>query len=67
MTEKSYSHTLNDTIIEKVQSILNNTDCIKNMCIIIEGGVDEIPTIRYNITELIVPKKEITNGKDSEV
>ena len=60
-------YNLSDAIVDKVQSILNNTDCIENMCIMIDGSVGETPTIRYNIKELIVPKKEVTDGKDSEV
>jgi len=63
MTEKSYSHTLNDTIIEKVQSILNNTDCIEDIRITIEGNNVELPTIRYNIKEVIVPP-DISNNKE---
>ena len=61
------AYNVNDAIVEKVRSILNNTDCISGMCIMIDGSAGETPTIRYNIKELIVPKKEATDGKDSEV
>lgn len=60
------AYNVNDAIVEKVRSILNNTDCISGMCIMIEGSVGETPTIRYNIKELIVPK-EATDGKNSKV
>ena len=51
------AYNANDAIVEKVQSILKNTDLIDSMTIMIEGSRGEIPTIRYNIKELIIPKE----------
>ena len=48
---------LNDAIVEKIQSILDNTDYIDSMYITIEGNRGEVPTIRYNIKEFITPKE----------
>ncbi len=48
---------LNGAIVEKIQSILDNTDYIDSMYITIEGNRGEVPTIRYNIKEFITPKE----------
>ena len=48
---------LNEAIIQKVTDILENTNDIQHLCIIIDGGAGEVPQIRYNITENIVPEK----------
>ena len=54
MTSKA--ETLNQAIVNKVNSVLKNTDCIDSICIIIEGNKGEVPTITYKIRELIVPE-----------
>ena len=54
--EKRYSNaTENEAIIEKVAKVLRNTDYPTRKTIIIESEPESITTIRYNITELIVP------------
>ena len=45
----------NATIIKKVESILKNAETDRHMTIVIEAHPDEIPSIRYNITEDILP------------
>ena len=47
---------LNQAIVNKVDSILTNADCIDSMYITIEGNRGEVPTITYKIRELIVPE-----------
>lgn len=51
------AYNTNDAIVDKVQSILNNTNFIDSMTIVIEGNRGEVPTIRYNIKEFVVPKE----------
>ena len=46
---------LNQAIVNKVNSILANTDHVDGIYITIEGNRGEIPTITYKIRELIVP------------
>ena len=48
---------LNDAIVEKIQSILNNIEYADNMYITIENNRGEVPTIRYNIKEFIIPQE----------
>lgn len=48
---------LNDAIVAKIQNILNNAECIDSMRIIVEHNSGEIPTIRYDIKELIIPQE----------
>lgn len=55
---------LNDALVEKLQGILNNTDHIDSMYISIEVNRGEVPAIRYNIKEFIVPK-EAENETDN--
>lgn len=50
-----------DAIVEKVQSILKNTDIIDSMTIVIEVNRGEVPAIRYNIKEFIVSKEARKN------
>lgn len=45
-------------IVEKVESILNNTNRIEKLHIGIFANIDEVPTIRYSIEELIMPAWE---------
>ena len=54
---------LNDAIVAKVKSVLDNTKRVTHLYISIEGSVGEIPQIRYNITENIVPLTEEENEK----
>lgn len=49
------AETLNQAIVNKVDSVLNNADCIDSIYITIEGNRGEVPTITYKIRELIVP------------
>ena len=46
---------LNKAIVNKVESILNNTDYIVKMHIGIFGDAGEVPVIRYSIEENIKP------------
>ena len=46
----------NKAIIEKVAKVLNSTDYPTHKTIIIEASGDTMTTIRYNITEVIVPE-----------
>lgn len=55
---------LNDAIVEKVKSILDNTDFIDSMYITIDGNRGEIPTIRYNIKEFITPQEAENEGEE---
>ena len=54
MTSKA--ETLNQAIVNKVDSILKNTDHIDSIYITIEGNRGEVPTITYKIKELIFPE-----------
>ena len=49
----------NEAIINKVAKVLNNTDYPTKKTIVIESALDEVTTIRYNITELIMPKDDM--------
>ena len=55
---------LNDAIVKKLQSILNNTDYIDSMYITIDGNRGEIPVIKYSIKEFITPQ-EADNETDN--
>lgn len=46
---------LNQAIVNKVDSVIANTDFIDSVFITIEGNRGEVPTITYKINELIVP------------
>ena len=48
---------LNQAIVNKVGSILANTDYLDSIFITIEGDRGEVPTITYKIRELIVPEE----------
>jgi hypothetical protein len=54
----------NATIVKKVESILRHAEFDKNLTIVIEAHQGEIPTIRYNITEDIVP--DMVYGKNAD-
>lgn len=58
--EKRYGNEAeNEAIIKKVASVLNNTDYPTHKTIVIESSGETITTIRYNITELIVPDSDM--------
>ena len=46
---------LNQAIVNKVDSVLNNAEHLDSVYITIEGNRGEVPTITYKIRELIVP------------
>ena len=56
----------NKAIIEKVAKVLNSTDYPTKKTIIIESDGETITTIRYNITEVIVPESDFKTGKKCE-
>lgn len=47
---------LNQAIVNKVDSVLNNAEHLDSVYITIEGNRGEVPTITYRIKELIVPE-----------
>lgn len=51
---------LNKAIVRKLEKVLDNTDCITDMKITIQGHIDEAPMITYEISELIVTEGENT-------
>lgn len=56
----------NATIVKKVESILHNAESDRHITIVIEAHPDEIPSIRYNITEDIVPDMVFEKENDNE-
>ena len=46
---------LNQAIVKKVDSVLNNAEHLDSVYITIEGNRGEVPAITYKIRELIVP------------
>ena len=56
----------NKAIIEKVAKVLNNTDYPTKKTIVIEADAETITTIRYNITELIVPESDFATETKCE-
>ena len=46
---------LNQAIVNKVDSVLNNAEHLDSVYITIEGNRGEVPTITYKIRELIAP------------
>ena len=62
--QKRYSNEAeNKAIIEKVAKVLNNTDYPTKKTIVIESAFDEVTTIRYNITEVIMPESDLETVK----
>lgn len=51
---------LNKAIVRKLDKVLDNTDCITDMKITIQGHRGEAPMITYEISELIGTEEEIT-------
>ncbi len=49
---------LNQAIVNKLDSILKNTDCVDGLYITIEGNRGEVPAITYKIRELIIPEED---------
>lgn len=62
--QKKYSNEAeNKAIIEKVAKVLNSTDYPTKKTIVIESAFDEVTTIRYNITEVIMPESDLETVK----
>lgn len=57
MTEKdtNKAKALNEAIVNKLDSVLRNTEFIDGMYITIQGERGVMPTITYKITEFITP------------
>lgn len=53
MNKESYDR--NDAIVAKLQNILDNVKLFDSITIVIEVSRGEVPEIRYNIKEFIVP------------
>lgn len=49
---------LNKAIVKKVESILNNTEQIRDMKIEITGSIGTAPSIKYEISEFIISESE---------
>ncbi|MBO5839781.1 MAG: hypothetical protein J6R06_08930 [Bacteroidales bacterium] len=45
--------------MNKIQSIFDNAEFIKEFEIYISGGVEEATEIKYKVTEAIVPKGDM--------
>lgn len=56
MTKKE-AKTLNEAIVNKLDSVFKNTEFIDSFYITIQGERGVIPTITYKFTELITPKE----------
>lgn len=56
----------NATIVKKVESILRNAETDSHITIVIEAHPDTMPSIRYNITEDIVPDMVFEKENDNE-
>ena len=56
----------NKAIIEKVAKVLNSTDYPTRKTIVIESDGETLTTIRYNITEVIVPESDFATGMKCE-
>lgn len=50
----------NKAIVKKVESILNNTEQIRDIKIEITGSIGTAPSIKYEISEFIVAEEETT-------
>lgn len=61
-----YNEAENKAIIEKVAKVLNNTDYPTKKTIVIESDGETITTIRYNITEIIVPESDFATEMKCE-
>ena len=56
----------NATIIKKVESILRHAEFDTDVMIVIEAHPDTMPSIRYRITEDIVPDMVSEKENDNE-
>lgn len=56
----------NKAIIEKVAKVLKGTDYPTKKTIVIEADGESITTIRYNITEIIVPESDFATEMKGE-
>ena len=56
----------NATIVKKVASILRHAEFDRDITIVIEAHPDTRPSIRYNITEDIVPDMVTEKENDNE-
>lgn len=73
MTKKE-AKTLNEAIVNKLDSVLKNTEFIDSFYITIQGERGTIPTITYKITELLTPREahkpldeDIASASPSEI
>lgn len=55
---------LNEAIVNKVEKILNSADCIQSVHIEIDGAIGEMPMIKYNICEKIIPNEDLERDND---
>lgn len=55
---------LQKAIVDKVNKIFDGMDCQQDFNIYIEANKTEVPTIRYKVTEFIIPKEEICKNPD---
>ena len=53
ITGTTPSEKLNKAIVDKVENVLENTESIQQLDINIHASYDDIPTIRYEISEII--------------
>lgn len=60
------NETENKAIIEKVAKVLKSTDYPTKKTIVIEADGESITTIRYNITEIIVPESDFATEMKGE-
>ena len=44
-------------IMDKIQSILDNAECLNEFDISIHGRYDEVTTIKYSVEEYLIPKE----------
>lgn len=51
------------TIINKIQSIFDNANLIDEFEMTLKGGVGEITTIEYKVTERLIPEFEEREGE----
>lgn len=63
---KGNADRLNRAIVNKVESVLRNTEHITALNIFISGEVGEIPQIKYSITEDIIPTEEVCQNADKD-
>lgn len=57
---------LNAAIVKKVEDVLNNTQHIRDIKILIEGSIGTAPSIKYEISEFIDPIEGDENEQQDE-